>query len=313
MMVHSLLAPRCLRSALSCALVLVCAPLGCGDDIGAVQEGSGGNVAGGGSGAGPSGGAASGGDDDCVPSSCGARCGELDDGCGLIIDCGGCSAAGESCGGSGVPNECGAPAVPPLAQEQGCFFTVNSIGEIWEAPLGEVGTTYASLAFEYDVMPTSWREDVFDRPVLNHGLFDLRRDVGPFVGRYILGNAAQIKPDAANLARRSIFYARVDLEPKPQGQGWTGYTSFRDNMAWQLGETYHVSIELDAVAAKQTLVISRNGQEELTTVGDIPYFEPSLTTSGFIVKFGGTESNEREVQPLGWSFCDFIATGVELP
>lgn len=45
----------------------------------------------------------------CVPATCdelGLACGEGDDGCGAMIDCGGCP-DGETCGGGGTPGACG--------------------------------------------------------------------------------------------------------------------------------------------------------------------------------------------------------------
>ncbi len=42
----------------------------------------------------------------CTPTAtCDGRCGILDDGCGIQLDCGGCP-AGETCGGQGAPNVC---------------------------------------------------------------------------------------------------------------------------------------------------------------------------------------------------------------
>jgi hypothetical protein len=45
----------------------------------------------------------------CTPATCqrfGARCGQVADGCGGVLDCGSC-AAPQTCGGDGVPNQCG--------------------------------------------------------------------------------------------------------------------------------------------------------------------------------------------------------------
>lgn len=50
----------------------------------------------------------------CEPRTCqsaGATCGQIDDGCGVSVECGGC-AAPESCGGGGVANVCGS-GLPP--------------------------------------------------------------------------------------------------------------------------------------------------------------------------------------------------------
>lgn len=54
------------------------------------------------------------GSDGCFPQSCatlGAQCGQVDDKCGLLLDCGQCP-AGKFCGGAG-PNRCGSsPCIP---------------------------------------------------------------------------------------------------------------------------------------------------------------------------------------------------------
>jgi len=250
--------------------------------------------------------------DGCVPAVCQAgQCGDLGgDGCGAPLDCGGCTTLGETCGGAGVDNECG-PPFPILHAEPGCFLDMVDTSSEWEISVGG-GVTYSRMAIEYDVTHGGWRTDLYNREVLNHGLFGFTRDVSFFPGRYILGNAAQIHPAHATLDRKSIFYGRVDLEQKPPGEGWTGYTSWRDNFAWTPGETYHVFILLDAVAQEQVLEIYLGGQLELTRTGPIPYFDPSLTNVSWTAKFGGEESAEREVKAVGWEFCNLLIRGEEL-
>ncbi len=52
----------------------------------------------------------------CVPQTCsglGLNCGQVEDGCGGVLDCGTCSNAGESCGGSGTANVCGPGTCSP--------------------------------------------------------------------------------------------------------------------------------------------------------------------------------------------------------
>lgn len=249
--------------------------------------------------------------DGCVVAVCETgQCGDADDGCGGQLACGGCPNLGETCGGAGVANECG-PPYPILHAEPGCFLDMVDTSSEWEISVGG-GVTYARMAIEYDTVHGGWRTDLYSRPVLNHGLFGFTRDVSFFPGRYILGNAAQIHPAHATLDRKSVFYGRVDLDPKPPGEGWTGYTSWRDNFAWTPGETYHVLLLLDAVAQEQTLEISVGGQVVLSRVGPIPYFDPSLTDVTWIAKFGGEESNEREVKVVGWQFCNLLIRGEEL-
>lgn len=259
----------------------------------------------------PDGDAALPGDDACVPVQCApASCGTLADGCGGDLECGGCDNLGETCGGGGVPNICGAVNTI-LHAEPGCFLDMVDVNSSWEVDVG--GTdTYAWIAIEYDTVHGGWRTDVFDRVVLNHGLFGFSRNVSAFSGRYILGNAAQIHPAHATLDRKSIFYGRLDLETKPPGEGWTGYTSWRDNFPWTPGETYHVRILLDAVAQEQVLEIYHGGTLELTRTGPIPYFDPSLTAVTWTATFGGTESADREVKAVGWQFCNLLIEAEEL-
>ncbi len=242
----------------------------------------------------------------CQPATCGAKsCGEPPDNCGGKLACGDCKALGETCGGSAVDFECGA-AHPILHTKEGCFLNKLGANDKYEIDVGAMGTAYSWISIELEAVHGGWRTDLYDRPVLNHNLFGLSRNVSAFEGRYILGEAAQIKPDKANLDRRSVLYGRLDLDKKPAGQGWTGYTSFRDPYPWTEGKTYSVKVTLDAVGKKQTLVLATKGEQDLVTVGDIPYFDTSLTTSTFKLAVGGEESDGREVKPLGWTFCNLL-------
>jgi len=250
-------------------------------------------------------------DDACVPALCAPEtCGILPDGCGGDLDCGGCDNLGETCEGSGVPNTCGA-ANTILHAEPGCFLDMVDVNSSWEVDVG--GTdTYAWIAIEYDTVHGGWRTDLYSREVLNHGLFGFTRNAATFPERYILGNAAQIHPAHPTLDRKSVFYGRVDLETKPPGEGWTGYTSWRDPYPWTPGETYHVRIVLDAVAQEQILEIYHGGVLDLSRVGPIPYFDPTLTAVVWTATFGGEESADREVKPLGWQFCNLLIEADEL-
>ena len=222
--------------------------------------------------------------DECIAETCSdLACGVIADGCGGQLDCGVCTL---------------------IASEAGCFLEVVDPDSLYERVVGVVGIRSGWMSFDYDVIHGGWRQDLYDREVLNHGLFGLSRNVPEFVGRYILGNAAQIRPGDAGLSRKSVFYGRVDLEPRPAGQGWMGYTSWRDNIAWQVGETYHVHVVLDAVAAEQILDVRHGADLLMHRVAPIEYFEPSLTSSAFTLSLGGVETDEREVKPLGWRFCD---------
>jgi hypothetical protein len=78
-----------------------------------------------------------GGDDapPCVPQSCddlGVDCGQQNDGCGDIIDCGTCTGAGEYCGGGG-PSLCGVgPCTPQTCDDLGanCGLQSNGCGTL---------------------------------------------------------------------------------------------------------------------------------------------------------------------------------------
>jgi len=202
-------------------------------------------------------------------------------------------------------------AEPSLASASGCFFTVDNPDSHHEIVFGEAGARYASLRIEYDVVHGGWRNELFDREVLNHNLMGLKRNVPDFVGRYILGNAAQIRPAETGLARKSLFYGRVDLEPRPDGQGYMGYTAWRDNFKWVPGKTYHVTVVLDAIARTQRLTVT-DGVEQRVLTGDIDYWEPSLSESTFTLTLGGMESDGREVNAVGWQFCDLVVRGETL-
>lgn len=213
--------------------------------------------------------------------------------------------AAEAAVDAGESNPDAAPAADVLATETGCFFTSQLGQPLYTVNIGEPGAEYRWIRIEYHVVHGGWRQDVFDREVLNHNLMGLSRKDPEFVGRYILGNAARIQPAKPNLDRKSLFYGRVDLEPRPQGQGWMGYTGWRTPFNWVPGETYHVQVELNAATKKQRLVVTHSsGAPSATTVGDIAYWEPSLSAATFELELGGFESDGREVQAAGWQFCD---------
>lgn len=111
--------------------------------------------------------------------------------------------------------------------ESGCFFTSELGQPLYRVNVGAAGAEYQWIRIDYRLVHGGWRQDLFDREVLNHNLMGLSRKDTQFVGRYILGNAARIQPAKPNLDRRSLFYGRVDLEPRPQGQGWMGYARAR--------------------------------------------------------------------------------------
>ena len=196
------------------------------------------------------------------------------------------------------------PGVDVLAQAPGCFFTAKATGPAYETSVGEAGVAYRWITIDYDVIHGGWREDLYHRPVLNHNLMGLSRNVQAFVGRYILGNAAQIKPPTTGLARVSLMYGRVDLQPRPQGQGYTGYTGWRQNFAWRTGDRYHVQVRIDAVTHTQRLAVTAPNGQTSTLTGDIAYYEPSLSEPTFTLQLGGEDSDEREVRAVGWQFCD---------
>ncbi len=196
-----------------------------------------------------------------------------------------------------------------LARRAGCFRVVAP-GDTEELRFGVVGTEYAEIAVRTDIVAGDWRRDLFPREPLNHNLFGLSRQAPTSVERYILGLGAQITPSAPGLARRAIFYGRVDLEPRPMGMGFMGYTSFRANFAWTMGARYTATATLDAAAGTQTLELVLGGATVLTIPGDIPYMSPALTASGWTLELGSSESDGRDVSPVGWELCDVEVSAV---
>jgi hypothetical protein len=186
----------------------------------------------------------------------------------------------------------------------GCFFTVATAGDKQRYDFGERGIVYRRIELEYTMIHGGWREDLYARGVLSHILSGLFRNAGVARERYILGHGAQIDASVAGLRPQSVFFARVDLEERPPGEGWTSYTSFRDTYRWTVGETYHVRIALDAAARTQSLELSVGGTVVLTQGGEIPYFDPALTTNGWWLELGGDDTEYRDVSPVGWQFCD---------
>ena len=48
-----------------------------------------------------------------------------------------------------------------------------------------------------------------------------------------------------------------------------------------------------------------------TVTADIPYMNPSLTSSGWVLQLGAGETDGRDVSPVGFRFCDLIVTAEE--
>lgn len=192
---------------------------------------------------------------------------------------------------------------PPLVEFDGCF-TVEAPDDTMRFNFGEVGTEYPMIVIELEAVHGGYREELYDRDILNHNLFGLSRVAPTSVGRYILGLGAQIRASSPGLRRRAIFYGRVDLEMRPMGMGFMGYTSFRDDVPWTIGARYQVRVELDAAAQEQRLEVREEGEPFTTIVGAIDYYDASLSTSGWVLELGSPESEHRDVSPVGWQLCN---------
>lgn len=196
------------------------------------------------------------------------------------------------------------PDTGAAVAERGCFFTVAGGQDTRRYEFGVRDQTYERIEIQFTLQMGSWREALFDREVLTHIFFGLFRNAPQSRGRYILGSAAQIRPARIPGTRQAVFFARVDLEPRPQGEGYTAYTSFRRNYAWEPGTTYDVHAELDVVGATQTLTVTPEGGEPLVIHGEIPYMERSLTSSGWWLQLGAEDTDHRDINVVGWTFCD---------
>ena len=195
-----------------------------------------------------------------------------------------------------------------LLDRSGCFFEVTQIDDVDTHNFGDVGTRYRLLVVDFDVVAAGWRADAFGRDILNHNIFGLFRNGNQSYMRYILGVGAQIDPQVANLRRRLLFFARNAIEP-----GFASYYSVRRDFAWQIGQTYHIHVELDSVASEQRLTLSRGGQVEAQMTEALPWFNPSFTNSGWYLEFGAPESDGRDVSPVGWQYCDAQVRGEVVP
>lgn len=191
----------------------------------------------------------------------------------------------------------------PLVAFSGCF-TIESPEDTMRLPFGEVGTEYPLIVIELEAVHGGWREELYDRDILNHNLFGLSRNAPSSVGRYILGLGAQIRASVPSLRRRAIFYGRVDLEMRPMGMGFMGYTSFRDDVPWTIGARYQIRVELDATAQEQRIEILQDGEAFSNITGAIDYYDASLSTSGWVLELGSEDSDFRDVSPVGWQLCD---------
>lgn len=195
----------------------------------------------------------------------------------------------------------------PLVAFDGCF-TIESPEDNMQLPFGEVGTEYSLIVIELEAVHGGWREELYDRDILNHNLFGLSRNAPTSVGRYILGLGAQIRASVPSLRRRAIFYGRVDLEMRPMGMGFMGYTSFRDDVPWTIGARYQVRVELDATAQEQRIEILEEGAPFTAITGAIDYYDASLSTSGWVLELGSEDSEFRDVSPVGWQLCNVRVT-----
>lgn len=196
-----------------------------------------------------------------------------------------------------------------LVRRDGCFFTVEAADEILRIPFGEVGTEHPVVVIEMTIETGPWREDLFDRDVLNHNLFGFTRNGSPSRVRYLGGLGAQVfPPRAPGLDRTTLFFGRVDLEPRPMGMGFMSYTTFRERAPWVPGASYRVRAEWNAETHQQVLDVTRDGAPFSRVVGDIAYYETALTTSGFAVELGSHETEGRDVSPIGATFCDLVVT-----
>lgn len=197
-----------------------------------------------------------------------------------------------------------------LAERVGPVFDVNQPGATLEVTFGEVGTQYDQIVLALTMILGPWRMDVFDREVLNHNQFGISRNAPASYQRYIAGLGAQIRPASPSLDRRALFFARVDLDPRPMGMGFTSYTTARSNFPWSPGTTYRVRVELDGIAQEQRLELREAGSVVLEITHPIAYFDPSLTDSGWRLELGAPETDHRDVSPVGSSFRDLLICGV---
>lgn len=244
--------------------------------------------------------------DACVPLMvCPARaCGPVPDGCGDRLACGGCVGADEIC----LDRRCVPEDEALLVERPGEFFVADVPGARHTIRL-EPGPAYERLTIDVFAVHGGWRVDLFDREILSHNLWGLSRIANRSVERYLLGVGAQIRTLDADLRRRLLYYARVDLAERPAGQGHEGYTSFRRDFAWEIGTTYRLRAVVDIAAREQRLEVMVDDQVVARLAGPIEYLTPALTTSGFTLDFAGDETDHRDVTPVGWRFSDLRVTG----
>lgn len=188
--------------------------------------------------------------------------------------------------------------------EPGCFFEVDSGLDTRRYDFGQVEATYDRIETSFTLHMGPWREELFDRQVLTHIFFGLFRNAPRSRERYILGAAAQLRPARPAGTRQAVFFARVDLEPRPDGEGYTAYTSVRSDHPWEPGTTYRVHAVLDVVGHTQHLTLTPQGGAPLQMQADIPYFTRDLTSAGWWLELGATDTDHRDVNVVGWTFCD---------
>ena len=215
--------------------------------------------------------------------------------------------AGSDAGPADVGTDAPAPdAGPPVVlRMEGCFHRVDAPDDILRIDFGEAGTAIPHLEVRFRMILGPWRMDVFDRDVLNHNLFGLFRNAPVSRERYLGGLGAQVHPPRApGLQRTTLFFGRVDLEERPPGMGFMGYTTFRERADWEPGQTYQVVTRWDATARTQVLDVTHAGADFSHVEGRIDYYEVGLTDDGGYLEFGSPETDHRDVSPVGTEFCD---------
>ena len=183
----------------------------------------------------------------------------------------------------------------------GAVFTPSPEQPVLEIhDLGEPGAAYRRIELRFRVVLADFRADLppDDLERWDHVMVQLYRDHQPqSCQRYLFGSSARHETAKAD---RAFNYGRVEI-----AMGASSYKAWKPNFPWQEGETYDVVQTIDADTDEQILELWQGGEQVLTSVGDVAYYDPALTTDQLYLELGTHDADwGLHVSPWGWTFSD---------
>lgn len=112
---------------------------------------------------------------------------------------------------------------------------------------------------------------------------------------------------SANEADRAFNYGRVEI-----ASGAMSYVSWKSPYAWAVDSEVHLRQWIDADTDEQTLEIHEGGVLQWSMTGDVPYYDPALTTDGLYLHLGTQDADwGLHYSPHGWTFSNLLVCAWE--